>query len=237
MRARQRHLNPKAAGAKIVLDSRYIDQADNTAITSWADRSGNAYNAAQGDNTKQPTFQTNEIGGNGAVRFDGSNDSLQATSVILPCHISAIVVQSSTRTGSNLKFWFEHSANTNSNSGCFFNGTYGGAWAYNRNSGLTDGPSRDNTDWIGSGWSIASHSYDGTGIIYKNGVLVSDVTFSGTARSNTDATQALNIGARNQASLFLNGDIAQIVIVPVASNSLRRRLENAASYSFKIACS
>jgi hypothetical protein len=236
MRARQRHLNPKAAGARIVLDSRYITQSDNTAVTSWADRSGNAYDASQATGIKQPTFQTNEIGGNGAVRFDGSNDSMQSSSVVLPCHISAIVVQSSTRTGTNLKFWYEHGANVNTTDGGFFNGTYAGAWAYRRTT-LQDGPSTDNTDWIGSGWAIASHSYDGVGSIYKNGAFVSNTTLSGTARPNTDVTASLNLASRNQASLFLTGDIAQIVIVPLVSSSLRRRLESSAAYSFKIACS
>jgi hypothetical protein len=236
MRARQRHLNPKAAGARIVLDSRYITQSDNTAVSSWADRSGNGYDAAQATSSKQPTFQTNEIGGNGSVRFDGTNDSLQAASVTLPCYILVIVVQSSTRTGANLKFWYEHGPDINTSDGCFFNGTYAGAWGYVRTN-LHYGPDNDQTDWIGNGWSIASHTYDGVGTIYKNGAYITNATKAGTARANTDYTNSLNIASRNQASLFLNGDIGQIVIVPVGSSSLRKRLESSAAYSFKIACS
>lgn len=74
MRRRHRHFNPAHAGADLVLDARYIDQSDNTAVSSWVDRSGNAYNASQATAANQPTFRTAQQGGNGGVDFDGSND-------------------------------------------------------------------------------------------------------------------------------------------------------------------
>ena len=59
-----------------MLDARYINQADNTAVSTWSDRSGNGFNAAQATPANQPTFQTAEIGGNPIVSFDGTNDNL-----------------------------------------------------------------------------------------------------------------------------------------------------------------
>ncbi len=59
-----------------MLDARYINQADNTAVSTWSDRSGNGYDAAQATPANQPTFQTDEIGGNPIVSFDGTNDNL-----------------------------------------------------------------------------------------------------------------------------------------------------------------
>lgn len=79
MRARHRHFNPRFAGADLVLDARYIDQSDNTAVSTWADRSGNAYNATQATAGNQPTFQTAKQGGCGGVDFDGSNDFMIGT--------------------------------------------------------------------------------------------------------------------------------------------------------------
>lgn len=62
-----------------MLDARYITQSDNTAVSSWADRSGNAYNANQATGANQPTFRTSQQGGCGGVDFDGSNDFLTGT--------------------------------------------------------------------------------------------------------------------------------------------------------------
>lgn len=73
MRARQRHFNPRDLGASLVLDARFISQGNGTAISSWPDRSGNAYNAVQATGGKQPTFETAGVSGQGAVKFDGGD--------------------------------------------------------------------------------------------------------------------------------------------------------------------
>jgi hypothetical protein len=237
MRARQRHFTARDIGARVVLDSRYIQQSNSTIVSTWSDRSGNAYNATQAISTKEPTFQTNQIGGNGAVLFDGSNDSLQAASVVLPTYTTSIVVQKSTRTSTAPKFWFEQGPSIGSSNGMLFNGTYWGAWAFYRNGAYHDGPTFTNFDWIGNDWAIASLTYDGVGTIYKNGEFITNATNQGTARTNSDVTAALNIAARNQGSVFLNGNIGQILIITSAlSNSARKRVEHAYAFSFKIAC-
>jgi len=79
MRARHRHFNPRDAGADLVLDSRFINQANSTAVSTWPDRSGNGHDATQSTGANQPTFLTAQQGGNGGVSFDGSNDTLLGT--------------------------------------------------------------------------------------------------------------------------------------------------------------
>lgn len=181
-------------------------------VARWRDKSANAFDAIQATANNRPTRKTNIQNGRDVLRFDGSNDTLQIASVTLQTFITAFVVSSTTRTSTNLKFWMEHGAGIATNAGFFFNGTNAGAWAVNRASSLHFGPSLDNNDWIGSGWALATFTYDGVGSIFKNNTLVSNAASSGTARSNSNATAALNIGSRNQASLYLTGDIGEILI-------------------------
>lgn len=82
MRARQRHLNQRFAGAGLVFDSRFINQSDNTAVSTWSDRSGNGWDATQGASALRPTFIENELNGNPVVRFDGSDDVLTVSGAV-----------------------------------------------------------------------------------------------------------------------------------------------------------
>lgn len=69
--------NPKEiSGLQLWLDASTINQVDGTAVTSWADLSGNAYDAAQATTASQPTYKTNIQNGLGVVRFDGVDDFL-----------------------------------------------------------------------------------------------------------------------------------------------------------------
>tara|TARA_R100000655_G_scaffold46391_1_gene83307 strand:+ start:4357 stop:5934 length:1578 start_codon:yes stop_codon:yes gene_type:complete len=53
-----------------------ISGSDGDAVSAWADSSGNSNNTAQATSARQPTLQTNELGGGSVVRFDGTNDIL-----------------------------------------------------------------------------------------------------------------------------------------------------------------
>lgn len=65
---------PKS-GLKLWLDATYITGlSDGTAITTWNDRSGNGYNAAQSDSAKKPTYKVNILNGKPVVRFDGGDE-------------------------------------------------------------------------------------------------------------------------------------------------------------------
>jgi hypothetical protein len=67
---------------KLWLDATRINQADNTAVATWDDLSGNNFDATQSVSSNRPTFRTNQINGKSAVIFDGTDDYLEATNVI-----------------------------------------------------------------------------------------------------------------------------------------------------------
>lgn len=206
----------------------------DSGVARWEDKSGNGSHAVQSTGANQPLRKASVQNGRDVLRFDGTNDTLQISSITLPTYFTAFVVSSTTRSGNDLKFWLEHSANVNSNNGFFFNGTYEGAWTIRRGAGSSAvryGPLVDSSDWIGSGWALASLTYNsaGVGSIYKNGTFVSDATLdlsttsaATSALDNSDVTASLNIASRNGSSLFLNGDIGEIVIYNSALSSVNR---------------
>ncbi len=80
MRARQRHLNPKSAGANLVLDARFITGlSDGTGVETWADVSGNGYNATQSVSGNRPLYRTAIQGGQPGILFDGTDDWMATT--------------------------------------------------------------------------------------------------------------------------------------------------------------
>lgn len=57
-------------------DASTLTGADNEALASWPDLSGNSYDLVQASGTKQPLLKTAARNGLNVVQFDGSNDSL-----------------------------------------------------------------------------------------------------------------------------------------------------------------
>jgi hypothetical protein len=115
----------------------------------------------------------------------------------------------------SLKFWIEHGSDVGSNPGFYFQGRNNASWAIRRSSSLHIGDRNtlsNGVDWIGNDWSIAAFVYNGTGYMYKNGVLISNQSDSGSSISNTIIKDTLNIASRNQTNIFLNGSIAEIII-------------------------
>ena len=198
--------------------------ASNGAIARWEDKSGNAKHALQTTAANRPLRKIGIKNGMDTVRFDGINDGLQVASITLPTYITAYVIQRSDFSSSNLKFWFEHGANVNNFSGCFFNGMNSGAWAFTRDGAYHSGPSSDGQDWSGVNWILATLKYDGIGSFYKNGNLVSNTSHLGTSRANSNLTEKLNIGCRNLSSLFLSGDIAEMLIYPSVHSDVNKSL-------------
>lgn len=96
MRARHRHFNPAHAGAAFCLDARYgFSQADNTAVSSWKDRTNNNLDADQAVAAHQPKFRKAIQGGSPAIEFQGvanSKDRLNGSVVITNNVITTIAV-------------------------------------------------------------------------------------------------------------------------------------------------
>jgi hypothetical protein len=238
MRARQRHLNPRAAGATVVFDARYITGlSDGTNVSSWADRSGNANNATTASNF--PTYETNEQGGNPVVRFT------KASSQRLICG-------SSTFSGSGAKFVMV--AYKSTTTGTYVNAAAGQSGALNlggwfavqvRTQAVTGDPyiagysadTQNNKSTPDNAWKIGTGAYNGTTLYTrKSGLQIDAVN-----RTMNTNNSVFRIGHDDQNGTlveFWGGDIAYIAAGAISySASLLRRLEHAMGLSFKIACS
>lgn len=238
MRARQRHLNPKAAGATVVFDARYITGlSDGSNVSSWDDRSGNANNATTASN--YPTYETNEQAGNPVVRF------VKASSTRLACANSSfsgtgarfvMVAYKSTSTGTYVDSATGQSGNRAT-----------GVWftIQARTSGVTGDPyvagysadTQNNKSTPDNAWKVATGAYNGTTLYTrKNGAEIDSV--ARTLNTNNDAYR-IGYTVENLVNQeFFNGDIAYIAAGPVTySVPLLRRLEHAMGMSYKIACS
>ena len=241
MRARHRHFNPKAAGADLVLDARYINQSDNTAVSTWADRSGNGRDATQATGASQPTFQTAEQGGNGVVRFDGSNDFLQGTPVAEGQAAATWLLVAKESAGGQGAFFSQGVNNQFSNDVLFaVSGAVGGTfWQVNNG---TDGSYISPRESV---FFVQSIAFNGSLTGAARLVCLVNGSNTVTSTSYTPPTTTASGGTNYRigsylsfpSTWFLNGDVAFVTVIPSAlSTALRKRLEHSSAYSFKLAC-
>ena len=240
MRARQRHLNAKAAGAAIVLDSRYITGLNNNdARTTWSDRSGNGYDMTQAITANKPIYKTNQISGQPLLTFDGSNDFLSTPNALDWTAFVAVVKTSSLGTNKAIL----GAPQSTGNVGAYYIKTGNPArtttWErYNTAgvSGITTGgllPSGSAAIFSGS----RSNSALKVGV---NGVYGTDTT-------HTSVTSSIISPSYLGASWYAfnttdqwEGDIAMVLGLTTTirpEDSIMKRLHHHAAYSFKIACS
>lgn len=244
MRRRQRHFNPGSAGASIAFDSRFVTGLNNNdAVTTWSDRTINGNNAT-GSGTTRPTYQTAQQGGNAVIRFDGTDDRLVCASYVSLTASSIIAAaKSSITTGNDRTVLYFGNAD---NYSPFYN------WI-----GLCK--SYTGAKWVSGNYNAGTErSVTSTAAFTTSPVIVTGITndastnrlfVDGVANGTaTSTTVSINSGARptlgrRGADLGVdayhwNGDIYSVSLFPSAvSGSLRKRLEQSAAYSFKIACS
>ena len=241
MRARQRHLNARHAGAMFVLDARFIDQSDNTAVSTWADRSGNSYDVSQSTGANQPTLQTGEVGGSSIVRFDGSNDYLVRSDTGFPTGDITIVgvnkqnnalasaeyrtVLSYGQAASGKAVFYAYGEDINFGTDAFGISQYADAVAISSSTGK---------------YNIASVYRSGSdyGVRINGGAATTKNMTTSTA---THGANGLTVGSNNAAvgfGSYLNGDIGNVLFFNSnLSESLRRRFERGCGLTWKIACS
>lgn len=234
MRARQRHFNPKRTAA-LVLDARYITDADGTAVSTWSDRSGNGRDATQSTSANQPKVKTNGMNGNTTVRFDGAaspnQDSLSISSLSVSQPITAVVAWQGQNSGD---YVFDSTSSSNRviigfalNSGLSADfgklGAYAGGAA-----AIEQSVDSRNQNMIASALFNGSSS-----LLAKNGTTVA------TGNPGTANMASLKIGERfanfNNVSQ-LKGDIGALIILASSSAALRKRIERSMALSFKLAC-
>ena len=235
MRARQRHFNPAHAGATAAFDARFgIAVADNAAVDTWSNRTG-TNDATQATSTRRPTFKaTGGSNNTPALLFDGTTDTLGHSISLTTA--PALVMSVAVRTGGSgfqtlAAFMPPNTAN--------FNIMYG-RWDPTANWGFApsdSGQSILNTWTICSAVPNSTATSNSTTTMWSNGA--NEVTTAAGSRYAGDVSDRRAIGATTSAGeAHLTGSISQVVMIPATvGDPLRRRLERAAGYSFKISCS
>ena len=249
MRARHRHLNPRAAGATLVLDSRYITGlSDGDPISTWDDKSGNGYSPTA-SSTARPIYKTSIQGGNAIARFDGSNDALyynanlstvDALSLLCVAKWDATNTRRPLFDAKNAAGNFKHfTIETNT-----FTSTGDNYDFYSSNNAL-EGNVAVTTNFRVI--SIAADTTNGNSIINNTTYKVDGSTNTLTLRTGNGNYQQLTnvngfvVGSFNDNGptygLFFDGDIGTIAAFPAQiTGALMKRLEHAAAYCFKISC-
>jgi len=247
MHRRARHLNPGSTGAVLALDSRFISGLnDGDAVATWEDRTNNNNDATQGNSARRPIYKTAQQGGQPIVRF-----SKASTQYLLTGNGPFGIVTNgfgialfSKNSASNFGTAFNHGNFSN-----FAGSTYEFVFTENNRkiqslaaSGSGGSVALDPTAQAQNTMAIASSKVAASGPINLKVNGISVATGSNLSGNLNNTTTPIGIGARGSGtqgtSDCLDGDIACIVYSGQDVNeTLRKRLEHAAAFSFKIACS
>ena len=236
MHRRARHLNAKGAGARIALDSRFISGLSNGAsVATWSNRTGSSDFTSSG--TQQPVFDVNSIGGNSTVSFDGVNDLMSASSITWDADFTLVFVAKLNRTSPYTHITIDTIACKDDyiTSG----GARVGFLSYATNTYVTTTNTFAQTEyWTGTN-GLSQCVINGASATPTGGVTVgTPFILSGNATgSNTNANTSFSVGGLASNSFYGKINLGYMAYLPVSSTSLRRRFEQAAALSYKIACS
>ena len=229
MRARHRHFNPGHAGASMVLDSRFVHGLSNSdPVSVWDDRSGNGNSATQ-SGTARPLFSANSINGLPAIVFDAVNDILTAN----PLQSRTVLSVTKSSTSSGVRAVYRNNREIDSPIIHRFDGSNFRSYAIsNVNAGqvFDSQSSTTPTDPL-----ICSSVFNDS--LCEQ--FINSLARNSDAGTWFDKTlQSSVIGGTVGFSEWFNGSIACIVVFtyPI-EKTIRRRLEHASGFSFKIPCS
>lgn len=226
-------------GLQLWLDATYINQEDNTAVSTWEDKSGNGYDATQSTSANQPVFKKNIINGKPSILFDGVNDTLSvpsSTSIFKFLHSTNstifLVCQAGLIASPELNMAFIHTAT--SPSGIGINVRY-------EDSGVNEDRLSQNIYYGTSGFVVSSNQtlsntfpanqFNYANIVSKpsnatpserSAIQINNGTIrKGNGDTNTPVTSnsTLNLTLGGYTGAFLNGYISEILIYNKALTS------------------
>jgi hypothetical protein len=246
MRARQRHLNQRDTGAGLVFDARYItDIGNNAPLSTWSDRSRNAWNATQ-SGVARPTYLANDLSGNAAVSFSQQQ---------MPVSSSANGYFQNKSNGSIFCVAKSTSAGGETNHWIFGFATAAGAAQprvvvqTKRSTTQTfhfaarrldaDGLTIINSTIPSTNYSIVDCEADwanGLAYLAVNGSS-SNTSFASSGSTSNTASLGGGFGGSTNTASRINGNIAFATAFNEAiTPALRKRLRHSVAYSFKLSC-
>jgi hypothetical protein len=234
MHRRARHINPKDAGARIALDSRFISGLSNGAsVSTWSNRTG--ANDFTGSGTARPSFTESSMSGNPAVTFDGVDDTMAASGINWGADFSLIFVSRLNRSTPYSHIQIDCIAcKTN-----YIAAPTRGFLAYSTNTFISTTQPFAYIE-VTSTASGANPKINGATAPVTAGNITQGVAFilsgNGTG-SNAGTGTDFTLAKEPANNVYGKIDLAYAVSIPLSSDSLRRRFEQAAALSFKIACS
>jgi len=190
---------------------------DGSSVARWEDQSGNGRHATQTTSNNRPVLKTAVKNSKNVIRFDGSNDSFETASFSLPTSRTTFAALSSTN--NSLQIIYEQTGNYNDNdfSSIFYiDSQTKFAHGFRKKNSPSDGYAAKEFSTRTSGAVLLSAFYNDTRTslsLKQNNILLTGALI-GTPQADVSGTgnHKLFLGARNQASLFFNGDIYELLI-------------------------
>jgi hypothetical protein len=236
MRARQRHFNPKAAGATAAFDARYgIAVSNGSEVDTWTNRVG-SNNATQTTSANRPIFRaTGGKNNSPALEFNGGSQQLNH-SIGLTVAPNLMMALASRTGGVNFDVIASFAPPSTANFNIIYALGYGSGspapnWgAVPTNSGQS----------ILNAWRICTAKPASTATTNSSTTVWTDGGNEQTATGSRYAGDAINrrsIGSAYGSNSSTPCSISLITAIPEdVGNPLRKRLEQAAAFSFKITC-
>lgn len=189
---------------------------DVDGVYQWNDQSGNGRNATQATGSKKPASVSSALSGKAIVRF-GGDDGLIVASVPLSTFTIFAVFKASVN-----GMVYEHTADANANNGSYLYTDINNTSFVRRESSPSSGKNLSANWGSDSTWRRVRQEHSGTHASHKLFIAGSEQSLTNGTSTNdplsTTSTAALFIACRNQASVFLTGDIAELIVYsPVLS--------------------
>lgn len=184
-------------------------------VTVWYDQSGNARDAKPPVAANQPRIanlglidRSTVSPSRPALRLDGIAQTLRISALPLPTFLTLSAVGQFAIFGAN-PILFEHGFNVNSSPGFYLFGNTNSMWAVNRGA-INAGVGLVN--WMGTSPVQVDFTYDETGVVRKNGAIVSNGSINGSPLSNSEVIAPFHIGSRAGNSFFGSGLLEEFIL-------------------------
>lgn len=187
------------------MDLSTITKDGSDLISAISDISGseNHLTAASG---KEPTYVADAQNGLAVARFDGTDNCMVTPAMVLPTGITLFVA---VKTTDAKAMFIEQTASATTNNGFFFLGEASSTWYVKR--GASTHGCTGAANWLGANAAVATFAYLNPPVYYKN-KTAGAATITGTALTGDSANAVINIFSRNQASLFSQGYLMEIIL-------------------------